>query len=310
MRTRAEVRAFLDSQVGKTPVHVGNPGLNGQCVTLTKVLMDFLGVPNPYAARGDAINAGDTYIRQGLGTPGRGWLTICVNRDMGYIGGVHYGHIWIDLLNESNYESNGARALVTTKNTRPVQQAQQFINFDKWIGDDDMKVGQQVGYDTLNKLHHQIIGNWDMSKAYWDSIQGKDFSGLMLEWSNHPSAPVALHQQEVGEYAVRDKWDQQIYALIDQVKVLQASLKTSTDTITSLQTQLADMGDRPTKTQYQELVGKIDEANAKIIADQKALDIAQKQVDALMKEKVEAEKTGNLFTRWIGDLINKIAGVK
>lgn len=132
-RTKAEIRAFLDGQVGKIAPHPGYPSLNGQCVTLTKALMEFLGVPNPYAARGDAINAGDTYIRQGLGTEGRGWLTIVVNRDMGFIDGVHYGHIWIDLLNEANYEANGARALYTTKNTRPISQGQQFINFDKWV---------------------------------------------------------------------------------------------------------------------------------------------------------------------------------
>lgn len=136
-RTKAEVRAFLDSLVGTIVVHPGYPSLNGQCVTLTKALMEFLGVPNPYAARGDAINAGDTYIRQGLGTEGKGWLTIVVNRDMGYIDGVHYGHIWVDLSGEANYESNGARALFTTKNTRPISQGQQFINFDKWIKEED-----------------------------------------------------------------------------------------------------------------------------------------------------------------------------
>lgn len=137
-RTKAEIRAFLDSKVGTIVPHPGYPDLRGQCVTLTKALMEFLGVPNPYAARGNAIDAGDTYIRQGLGTPGKGWLTIVVNRDMGYIGGVHYGHIWIDLQGEANYESNGARALYTTKNTRPFSQGQQFVNFDKWIKEENM----------------------------------------------------------------------------------------------------------------------------------------------------------------------------
>jgi len=137
-RTKAEVRAFLDSQVGKIVPHPGYPKLNGQCVTLTKALMEFLGVPEPYKARGDAINAGDTYLREGLGTSGKGWLTIVVNRDMGYIDGVHYGHIWIDLQGEANYESNGAKALYTTKNTRPISQGQQFINFDKWIKESAM----------------------------------------------------------------------------------------------------------------------------------------------------------------------------
>lgn len=148
-RTKAEVRAFLDSLVGTIVVNKGNSDYNGQCVTLTKALLEFLGVPNPYAARGDAINAGDTYIRQGIGVPGRGWLTVVVNRDMGYINGVHYGHIWVDLLNESNYESNGARALYTTKNTRPISQGQQFINLDQWIGEDMENKVDRGGLETI-----------------------------------------------------------------------------------------------------------------------------------------------------------------
>lgn len=132
-RTKAEVRAFLDSLVGRTCIDKSSSDYNGQCVCLIKNLMEFLGVPSPYAGRGNAITAGDAYIAQGIGTPGKGWLNVIVNRDMGYIGGFRYGHIWVDLANEANYESNGARALVTTKNTRPVSQGQQFINLDQWI---------------------------------------------------------------------------------------------------------------------------------------------------------------------------------
>ncbi len=139
MRTRAEVRAFLDTLVGTIVVNKPDPDYNGQCVTLIKAILEFLGVPNPYAARGDAIIVGDTLLRQGIASAGKGWLTVVVNRDMGYIDGVHYGHVWADLKDEANYESNGRRALYTTKNTRPISQGQQFINLDKWIKEGDMK---------------------------------------------------------------------------------------------------------------------------------------------------------------------------
>lgn len=166
-RTKAEIRAFLNGQVGKIAPHPGYPSLNGQCVTLIKALMEFLGVPNPYAARGDAINAGDTYIRQGLGTEGRGWLTIVVNRDMGFIDGVHYGHTWADLLNEANYEANGARALYTTKNTRPISQGQQFVNFDKWVTDGGNDMPEKVTEDTSKILQHGVIArNGLRGRAY------------------------------------------------------------------------------------------------------------------------------------------------
>lgn len=155
-RTKAEVRAFLNSKVGTIVPHPGIPDLNGQCVTLIKALMEFLGVPNPYAARGHAKDAGDTYIRQGLGTPGKGWLTIVVNRSMGNIGGVTYGHIWVDLAGEANYESNGNRALYTTKNTRPISQGQQFINFDKYIKEEDSNM--KLNLATARQLAETVLG--------------------------------------------------------------------------------------------------------------------------------------------------------
>lgn len=158
-RTKAEVRAFLDSKVGTIVPHPGYPSLNGQCVTLTKALMEFLGVPNPYVARGDARYAGDNYLREGIADNGRGWLTVVVNRDMGLIDGVRYGHIWIDLTDEANYESNGARALYTTKNTRPITQGQQFVNYDKWlIGEDEMIKDTDNEFARWAQLAQQVRG--------------------------------------------------------------------------------------------------------------------------------------------------------
>lgn len=145
-RTRQEVRNFLEGKVGTVVVDKSNSALNGQCVALVKALMEFLGVANPYAARGNAKDVGNNYIAQGIGTSGRGWLTICINRDFA----APYGHVWADLQNEANYESNGATALRTTKNTRPISQAQQFVNFDKWIAD---STGGQKLVDA-NDLNH------------------------------------------------------------------------------------------------------------------------------------------------------------
>lgn len=142
-RTKAEVRAFLDDMVDTIPLHpapynTGKNNLSGQCVTEIKAILEFLGVPNPYAARGNAKDVGDTLLRQGIAQEGRGWLTIVINRDMGLIDGIRYGHIWADLLNEANYETNGAKALTTTKNTRPISQGQQFVNLDNYIKENGM----------------------------------------------------------------------------------------------------------------------------------------------------------------------------
>lgn len=129
-RTIGEIQAYLDSLVGTKPVDQSSPALNGQCVALVKDLNSFLGVPNPFAARGNATSYATTLLNQGLASNGRGnLLTICVNHN--YSGG--FGHIWIDLTNRANYESNGARALVVTKNTRPITQAQQMVSYDRYV---------------------------------------------------------------------------------------------------------------------------------------------------------------------------------
>jgi hypothetical protein len=122
-RTKQEVRDFLNTLIGAM-VNEKCGIYNGQCVSLIKALLEFLGAPNPYAGRGNAITVGDTLVRQGIAANKVGWLNVCVNRDMGRIfeNGVwnNYGHIWLDLSGEMNIEQNGARALRTTKNTRPI----------------------------------------------------------------------------------------------------------------------------------------------------------------------------------------------
>lgn len=128
-KTKEEVRAYLDSKVGKKVPDLNNRSLDGQCVAYVKSLLDFLGVPNPYKPRGNAKDVGDSYLREGIAQNGKGWLQVCVNRSMG--GG--YGHVWIDLSGETNYEQNGARALKVTKGTRPISQAVQIVNLDKYV---------------------------------------------------------------------------------------------------------------------------------------------------------------------------------
>lgn len=128
-KTKAQIREFLDGKVGKKVPDLNNRRLDGQCVAFVKSLLDFLGAPNPYKPRGNAKDVGDSYLREGIAQNGKGWLQVCVNRSMG--GG--YGHVWIDLSGETNYEQNGARALHVTKGTRPISQAVQIVNLDKYV---------------------------------------------------------------------------------------------------------------------------------------------------------------------------------
>lgn len=303
-RTKQEVRNFLDSLIGQS-VNAQSGVFQGQCVSLIKALLDFLGAPNPYSGRGNAKDVGNTLLSQGLAQNSLGWLNVCINKDMGNIYEpslgryVNYGHIWLDLKDEVNYEQNGARALRTTKNTRPIQQAQQIVNLDQYIIEENqMRVGQQIGYDVLNRLHHQIVGNWDMTKAYWDSIQGKDFASLMLEWSNHPDAQRAIDEQVVGENALRDRWDLQIYSLQDQLKAANANLA-------AVQEQLKNLGSRPTKEELADLQKKVDAAVKQATDAQANYDKVKADYDKIKAEQTKNEETVKSVTQIIGEFIKK-----
>ena len=157
-RTKAQIRAFLDGQVGKKVPDLNNRSLDGQCVAFVKSLLDFLGAPNPYKPRGNAKDVGDSYLREGIAQNGKGWLQVCVNRSMG--GG--YGHVWIDLSGETNYEQNGARALHVTKGTRSIQSAQQIVNLDQWVSANapaQPATGLPAGVTPQNGTYHiQVNG--------------------------------------------------------------------------------------------------------------------------------------------------------
>jgi len=155
-RTKQEVRDFLNSQVGQK-VNAKAGIYNGQCVSLIKALLEFLGVNNPYGARGNAKDVGDTLLREGVAHNGGGWLTVIVNRDMGLIDGVRYGHIWLDLNGEANFEQNGARALYTTKNTRPRSQGQQEVNLDHLLAPDPAPAPKKSNEEVAAEV---LAGAW------------------------------------------------------------------------------------------------------------------------------------------------------
>ncbi len=144
-RTRQEIRNFLNSLVGSKPVCKNNRNLDGQCVTLIKNLLEFLGAPNPYKARGNAKDVSNNLVANGIARRGDGWLRICSTPNLSR----PYGHVWIDLRDETNYESNGRTRLTVTKGTRPIQQATLIINLDNYIAPDQAPSGNL--FDVKNE---------------------------------------------------------------------------------------------------------------------------------------------------------------
>ena len=288
-RTKQEVRDFLNSQVGQS-VNAKSGVYKGQCVSLIKALLEFLGAPNPYAARGDAINYGDTLLRQGIANNGKGWLTIVVNRDMGYINGVHYGHIWIDVSGEANFEQNGARRLYTTKNTRPIQQGQQFVNLDKYISGDNMPIPDADNYYWRygQKLATFVRGRQLSRAEFRQHIVGKSDLTAVEILSDDPEADRTQQAQEVGQLAIRDNWQQQIYNLQDQLKG-----RPTPEQLAAVQKQLAEMGTK--FNEANEIAGKKIEENKKL----------SEKIAEYEKNGAEDKETADTWLRRLGQFLAK-----
>lgn len=188
-RSRQEVRDFLNSQVGQK-VNAKAGIYNGQCVSLIKALLEFLGVNDPYGARGNAKDVGDTLLRQGIARQGGGWLSILVNRDMGLIDGVRYGHIWVDLAGEANFEQNGARALYTTKNTRPYSQAQQVVNLDHLLAPDPVPSPKKTNEQIADEV---LAGKWGNNPERREKINaaGYNYDTIQSIVNSRAGNPVA-----------------------------------------------------------------------------------------------------------------------
>lgn len=288
-RTQAEVRAFLDSLVGSKVINKPDRDYDGQCVTLIKALMEFLGVANPYAARGDAKILGDALIRQGIGREGRGWLTVVVNRDMGVINGKTYGHVWTDLLNEANYESNGNRALHVTKNTRPINQGQQFINLDQWI-----KEGSDVmDAEDVKEIYRMGLHREPENNNVVQANVGKKFSDVSKsvrkspEWLTQNHMVAFFNQRESELNIARSQ-------LVNANNQLKAALE----------------NDAADKAAIQAAQKKAADALANLDNVTKDFNTVKAELDAAKADKETAEKTGNAFLRWLGEQLNKIMGGK
>lgn len=281
-RTKQEVRDYLNTLIGLM-VNEKCGIYNGQCVSLIKALLEFLGAPNPYAGRGNATDVGDTLIRQGLAKNSAGWLNVCVNHDMGRIfeNGVwnNYGHIWLDLSGEMNFEQNGNKALRTTKNTRPISQAQQIVNLDQYIIEEDDEM-----VNTTDEAAELIRGVFkrEPSTDEINSMLGRDWKERI----------VYLRTSQAG---------QQVAAMVNTFPQLSKQASDLNTQVVQLNQMLKDLQDRPTKQQLEAAIKLAEDA-------QKASDALVAKNKELEDEKAAAEKTGNAFTRWLGEQLNKILG--
>lgn len=167
MRTKSEVINFLESKVGTKVICPGRPDLNGQCVTLIKSIMEYLGVKDPYKARGNAKTAISAYLNEGIADPGTGFLSVFSNKNMGN----GYGHVFCNAGDGAGtyYESNGAKPLIVTKaKTYPYDNV---CNFDKYIKEDNMADEKIYTEAEMTKVREERDKNWNLYKQEQKTIE-------------------------------------------------------------------------------------------------------------------------------------------
>lgn len=75
----------------------------------------------------------------------------------------------------------------------------------------EVKIGSESNWrGRFNRLHRQLVGNWDMSDEVFKSIVGQEAWKVVESWSDHSDANNTLRYQEVGQTAVKDDWSGQI----------------------------------------------------------------------------------------------------
>lgn len=114
----------------------------------------------------------------------------------------------------------------------------------KWTGGADVIIGTGDNWRwRMNRIHRQLVGNWDMGDDTWNAIKGKDAWKIVEEWSDHPSANKLLEYQVTGEMATKDNWPAQIHTLQAQYAearaLAEATLADSTSTKAQLKEALA-----------------------------------------------------------------------
>lgn len=133
----------------------------------------------------------------------------------------------------------------------------------------------------FQRLHWQLVGNWNMSDKVFQSIVGQDPWTVVEGWSDHPNANQSMEYQRIGQMAVQDKWQKQIY---------------------DLQAQVKSLGTRPTKSQLDaankkasELAAAMKSAQAMADKDKKQAELVDAKIKALEEEQVKSKREAENF---------------
>lgn len=321
MAVAANADLYTNGRVGiYFPAHnqtSADGNLTGQCVTLVKWFMaEMASVPSPFAARGDAKNVGKSLVAQGHATEvpfsqrRRGDI-IC------YEYGT-YGHTAVQLSGGNVFESNINWSGVPTKIVygERVYASRIGNENESWRVGKNPHVYRLKTYNegggTPAQGGNTMAGIPNANNYYWrygqklaEQVRGRQLSRTEFErflvgqsdlrvveiLSDDPEADRALEAQRVGQLAIKDNWQGQIYSLVAQVNEL--NKRPTQAQLDALNKQAGEL-----KTSADAAQEKADDAVAKM---QEATEKAQE-----LQAQADSDKaTGDSVLRQIGRFFSK-----
>jgi hypothetical protein len=106
----------------------------------------------------------------------------------------------------------------------------------------DVIVNDDNNYARANKLHLQVRGR-GLDRSVFNAFVGKPWLTYIEALSDDKEADDHQRAAQVGGLAIRDKWDQQIYTLQDQVKASNDKLDKLQAKVDELTAKLATQSD-------------------------------------------------------------------
>lgn len=234
--------------------------LRGQCVQEVCYYVDQVwGLPVIWADAADWFEGGvysqyyDRIPYDGSNRPPVGAVVV-MSKDLPGSGGA--GHIMVNLSAPA-----GASTFISLDQNwggKTVHRVTHNFNYVLgWIvpkggmgGGTETQGAEDVIHDLDNEfwrmsdLFLRIRGRAMSREEFRKYLVGQTWLRAVEILSDDPEATAAEHAQEVGQVAVRDKWDQQIYGLQDALKQQQDLNNQLNQTVTQLQS--ADANDKAT----------------------------------------------------------------
>lgn len=295
-RLAANADAYASTRVGIFfPAHNQTPNdgnLTGQCVTLLKwVFAEMMEIPNPFNARGDARYVGKQLVKEGLAVevsyadrkPGD---VICFEYG-------EYGHIaWLlsgDRVFEQNANVGGAARRVLADGTVVYASRIGSLN-ESWRH--DAHFYRIIGYSDED---NEVVTTPDEAAELVRGVFKREPD------QNEINSMIGRYWKERIVYLRTSEAGQQVDAMVKNYPAMAAEQAELDKKVAQLNAALAALQERPTKQQLADAIKLAEDA-------QKASEALVAKNKELMDEKALAEQTGNAFTRWLGEQLNKLLG--